>query len=234
MGCRTSYESKKVSCDSKKVSCESKKVCPPSRGIVSHDKIGAVKSGRLQYFFHSPSSKLPIRDVRNEQRQGFKTEPHIEIGAENYWNCCYQSNNIIPMINNNEGYLFLMTTCRNWALGNLYGLKLIVGYIKVKQHWLVKNPDRGERHYFVKGPVFLYHFKDSIPITRISYSKWTRTMLVSAEDTETILAHFKNKKNILKDCVREIRRLDQDNLTCLRKLQNANCAFSKDCLRWAL
>ncbi|KKN43011.1 hypothetical protein LCGC14_0707370, partial [marine sediment metagenome] len=42
--------------------------------------------GRLQYFFHSPSSELPIRDVLDEQKKGHKTEPHIEIGAENYIN----------------------------------------------------------------------------------------------------------------------------------------------------
>lgn len=39
--------------------------------------------GREQFFWHYPYSELPIRDVRN------KTEPHIEISAENYLRSCY-------------------------------------------------------------------------------------------------------------------------------------------------
>lgn len=70
------------------------------------------EKGRLQYFFHSPSSKLPIRDVLNEQKRGYKTEPHIEIGAENYINRCYQSNNIMPFLKSKGKYLFLFTTCK--------------------------------------------------------------------------------------------------------------------------
>jgi len=30
------------------------------------------EKGRLQFFFHSPSSELPIRDVLNEQKKGHK------------------------------------------------------------------------------------------------------------------------------------------------------------------
>jgi hypothetical protein len=58
------------------------------------------EKGRLQFFFHSPSSELPIRDILNEHGKGHKTEPHIEIGAENYINCCYQSNNIVHCLLN--------------------------------------------------------------------------------------------------------------------------------------
>jgi hypothetical protein len=58
---------------------------------------GLEERGRLQFFFHSHSSELHIRDVLNEQKRGYKTEPHIEIGAENYIFCCYQSNNIMNL-----------------------------------------------------------------------------------------------------------------------------------------
>lgn len=34
--------------------------------------------GREQFFWHYPKSTLPIRNITK------KTEPHIEIGAENY------------------------------------------------------------------------------------------------------------------------------------------------------
>lgn len=91
---------------------------------------GLDERGRLQFFFHSPSSSLPIRDVLNEQRSGCKTEPHIEIGAENFLNCCYQSNNIIPFLRSREKYLFLFTKCKNANLSQ-YNKKLIVG---LKRH----------------------------------------------------------------------------------------------------
>lgn len=43
-----------------------------------------LDTGREHYFQHYSKSKLPIRDVI------VKTEPHIEIGAENYLRRCYQ------------------------------------------------------------------------------------------------------------------------------------------------
>jgi hypothetical protein len=46
------------------------------------------ETGRLHYFYHSPSSDLPIRDVLGEQGAGRKTEPHLERNAENYCCCC--------------------------------------------------------------------------------------------------------------------------------------------------
>lgn len=70
------------------------------------------KKGRLQFFYHSPSSELPIRDVLNENKKGHKTEPHIEIGAENYINPCYQSY-IKSFAKSDEEYLFLFTRCKD-------------------------------------------------------------------------------------------------------------------------
>ena len=50
------------------------------------------ETGRLHYFYHSPSSDLPIRDVLGEQGAGRKTEPYLERNAENYCRCCWQPN----------------------------------------------------------------------------------------------------------------------------------------------
>ena len=180
------------------------------------------ETGRLQYFFHSPSSAMPIRDVLNEQKQGHKTEPHIEIGTENYWAHCYQSNNIIPFIRNNEKYLFLMTTCRNKGLEQFCGKKFVVGYILRKSTW------KRNEWCFVKGDTLLFSFEDAIPITELGYSKWIRTKLVNKKDTKKILSHFKKQKNILQDCIMEIKRLDKDNITCIRR----KCDFKDECLRW--
>jgi hypothetical protein len=181
------------------------------------------ENGRLQFFYHSPSSKLPIRDVLREQGQYYKTEPHIEIGAENYWTACYQKNNIVPFIRNNEKYLFLMTTCRNENLKPFFGRKFIVGYIFMKL-----SGENIKGIYYVKGDTFLYSFNDAIPITELGYSKWTRVKLVDKRDAKKILNHFRNRKNILQDCIMEIKRLDKDNKTCRRK----ECSFKTECLRW--
>jgi len=57
--------------------CRSKPVKPSCK----HEKYiidDLEDSGREQFFWHYSKSKLPIRDIIR------KTEPHIEVGAENY------------------------------------------------------------------------------------------------------------------------------------------------------
>ncbi len=191
------------------------------------DQKNLKEAGRLQYFFHSPSSELPIRDVLNEQNQAHKKEPHIEIGAENYWVACYQPNNIVPFIRSNEKYLFLMTTCRNKKLKPFYGKKFIVGYIVKKS-----SGENTKNVYFVKGDTRLYSFKDALPISKLGYSKFTRMKLVDEGDTQKILRHFNKRKNVLKKCIKEIKRLDKDNITCLRIKEGYKCPFKDECLRW--
>ena len=101
------------------------------------------EKGRLQYFFHSPSSKFPIRDVLDEQKRGDKTEPHIEIGAENYINRCYQSNNIMPFLKSKGKYLFLFTTCKAKD-HKYYNRKCIVGFISKKKYSSILNKENNE------------------------------------------------------------------------------------------
>jgi len=64
--------------------------------------------GMVQYFYHLPSSKLPIRDVLNEQGKGHKTEPHIEIGAENFCAECHARAKWFEAIFGNEGTTSLL------------------------------------------------------------------------------------------------------------------------------
>lgn len=206
--------------------CKSNKA-KSKRGYKNVDTGSLLEKGRIQFFYHSPSSKLPIRDVLNEQREGNKTEPHIEIGAENYWACCYQRNNIIPFIKNNEKYLFLMTTCRNKELKEFYRKKFIVGYI-VKQ---IIGQLNGPK--FIKGDTYLFSFEDAIPIESLGWHYKLRGIkLVNEEETKAILDHFSNKTNILNSCVNEIRKLDKNNKTCLKISENKSCEFEKECLRW--
>ena len=56
----------------------------------------------------------------------------------------------------------------------------------------------------------------------ISTHKWVDENL-----TNTLLMHFKEKENILKDCVREIVRLDEAIVTC----KEDQCEYSNECER---
>jgi hypothetical protein len=187
---------------------------------------GLEACGRLQYFYHSPSSRLPIRDILNEQGQGKKKEPHIEIGAENYWAPCYQRNNIIPFTKSKEKYLFLMTTCRNRKFKDYYGKKFVVGFI-VKKSVGNRNGLR-----YVKGDIFLYSFKDAMPLEKLRYSTRTRMQKVDEEKTAKLLSHFRSRRNIMEDCIQEIKRLDKDNGTCPRESEKRKCEFYNECKRW--
>ncbi|TAN41155.1 MAG: hypothetical protein EPN24_04230, partial [Candidatus Methanoperedens sp.] len=114
------------------------------------DKINLPKleeKGMIQYFYHSPSSELPVRDILEK----LKTEPHIEIGAENYLAKCYPTN-ISKFAGSDMKYLFLVTTCKKKEINRKFGKnktnQFIVGYI-VKE----KAFDTGG-HICVRGSTF--------------------------------------------------------------------------------
>ena len=202
--------------------------------LIKIDKSSLNDTGRLQFFFHSPSSKLPIRDILNEQKQGHKTEPHIEIGAENYINCCYQGNNIKPFSNNNEKYLFLFTNCKSKQLNEYYGKRYIVGYIE--KEFRVECSG----HCAVKGCVNIFSFEDSYPLSHLDLpgeNKAThiRVKRIYKDDAQSILETFKGKRNIIKECIEEIKRLDElnriEDKTC-KVLKGEKCRFQTECLRW--
>ncbi len=193
------------------------------------------EKGRVQYFFHSPSSELPVRDILNEQKQGHKTEPHIEIGAENYICCCYQKNNIVPFLKSREKYLFLFTTCKKRELEGYYDKRFIVGYItKTKQIFI-----DCDSHYAVRGETRLFSFEDAYPLEcLISNPKEIRMLKLLPAKTKKILNHFQGRKNILYNCVRKIKKLDENNKkkdkTC-KILRGESCRFQKNgCLRWGM
>ena len=162
----------------------------------------------------------------------FKTEPHIEIEAENYLRRCYQRS-IRWFIENNMKYIFLLTKCRNKRLKRFYGEQFIVGYIErreVGQH-------RG--HYFVKGEVKIAHFEESYPILNLFNRKLSRRELLShryyvldSDKTAEIIQFLKNSRNILRECVEEIKRLDPCNKTCHYAQDPGKCMFFQECLRF--
>ena len=59
---------------------------------------------------------------------------------------------------------------------------------------------------------------------------------VSTAQTKKILDNFQGRRDILHDCVKEIKKLDEKNVkknkTC-KVLRGGNCKFQKNgCLRW--
>ena len=185
------------------------------------------EKGRLQYFYHSPSSKLPIRDVMNEQGAGYKTEPHIEMGGENFLKTCFQSS-IRSHALTDERYLFLMTTCRNQEFPDVYGTKSIVGYIDKKGSGI--KMINGKEARFVFGETYMYPFGNAIPITELGYNWWTRLRLVDEADTSRILERFSGLDNILHECIDEIERLDPSGKTCMDN--KSSCFFKDVCKRY--
>ncbi len=195
------------------------------------------ETGRLQFFFHSPISDLPVRDVGNKQGKGYKTEPHIEIGAENFIECCYQKKNIVPLLRNQEKYLFLFTTCRNKKLP-FNGKRFIVGFI-TKQKF-ISNVQEAEKFYAVRGETKIVNFKDAVPLEDLyppnyPFINKIRVKLIDEKESKILLEHFKDKTNIIQNCIDEIDKLDNDNLeqnkSCL-KLRGKECAYLKECLRF--
>ncbi len=183
------------------------------------------EKGRLKFFYHCPDSKLPIRNVLEGKKNGEKTEPHIEIGTENYLNCCYQDY-LKTAIEDKEKYIFWMTTCENFTLPE-FNERLIVGYLILQQSKKVAQ-DR----FFFKGKPFIFDFKDALPVKDLGYTAKPRMQTVNELNTKKILAHFEGKENIINECIEEIKIKDPKNITCYRVTSNFECNYKDECLRW--
>ncbi len=146
------------------------------------------------FFYHYPYSTLPIRDIRR------KTEPHIEIGADNFLRRCHQDNAIIPSLKSKAKYLFLSTVCENPPR---YGrIKQIVGYIEKKG--FIKRDDKKGTFYAVLGEPFFIPFKFAPTHREVGLINGRRFGSVNGQITRKILTFFSNIENIFIQCVKEI------------------------------
>lgn len=181
---------------------------------------GSEKSGRLHFFYHSPSSTLPVRDVKGEQTGKTKFEPHIEKNAENYCVRCYQDN-IRAFLRSAEKYLFLCTTCKSKKLPRQHDKKFIVGYI-VKAKCIRRPRQRGKERVAAQGATRLYSFRDAYPLGRLRRERNFRHMRkkLSTAETGRLLAHFSGRSNIRQACLRELSRLKR----CLRRGNSDACS----------
>ncbi|MCJ7635137.1 hypothetical protein MUP77_22440 [Candidatus Bathyarchaeota archaeon] len=191
------------------------------------------KRGRIHYFYHSPFSTLPIRDVCNGQGEGWKTEPHIEIGAENYVGPCRPTNIVAHLNRDDETYLFLVTTCRNRQMQE-NNITYFVGYIEKSEELITKD-----KRHALKGRIFLFPFEKCVPYKSI-FQHFAPMRLVDEKTIKTLLSRLpkpeeKDRLSFLRECVKEIRKLDKRNKkerkTCLI-LRGEDCDYKSECLRW--
>lgn len=184
--------------------------------------------GREQFFWHYPRSKLPIRNITE------KTEPHIEIGAENYLRRCIQPN-IRGFCHSRERYLFLCTTCKNreMAGGRFFGKRFVVGYIE-KKSW--KNMDG---YLTVIGDVYIVPFNEKLEYGSLGFNRSRGMQRFNNKDTEKLLGLIESQENIRNECIEEMIRAEAKEREigsyipiedeCLG-LKN-RCFFKNDCLR---
>jgi hypothetical protein len=156
----------------------------------------------------------------DEQGQGQKSEPYIEKNAENYCVPCYQKNNIVPFLKSTEKYLFLFTTCKSRCpeMARFFGRRFIVGYI-IKQRCLERY-HQGELHYAVQGKTKLVAFREAFDLKNLDSRprhRHIRVRLVNAGETKSILRRLDQGKNVLKQCLGELRRVTR--LGCSRSAE---------------
>ena len=175
------------------------------------------ETGRLHYFYHSPSSDLPVRDILDELGEGYKTEPHLEMNAENYCGKCMQPN-IKGFLQSGEKYLFLATRCMRKESTHFRKL-YVVGYL-LKQHYELR---RG-RFYAVFGDTRLYKFDDAYPLhpPTANFRHFDRKL--NHGKTIDILEYFDEKKDIFGKCLKEVRKLQKRLPLEVKRKQSKKCA----------
>jgi hypothetical protein len=163
------------------------------------DRSSLGNEGQLQWFFHSPHSEYPVRDIVNRG----KTEPYLEKQAENFCSECYQ-----PSVNtfaetDSRRYLFLFTRCQNDSLYE-HGERRIVGYIDKK-----RRLDMGDRTA-VQGDATLVSFEDSADLIGIVDSpNYVRNEVLDEKVAQRLVDYLDNQENILDDCLEEVERLNR-------------------------
>ena len=198
---------------------------------IEKDHIPFNYIGQIQYYFSDKNSLLPVRDVLNTQNSGFKTEPHIEIGAENFLKKCMQSN-IVQSINKNVKYLFLLTRCQNRILKRHYRQQYIVGYIKIERS-INRTDGHGNKWKSVMGETKTVSWDDAIPVLNYYTKNFDRPRISVYGKLDSVMVNvflnkLKDKEDITDKIIQEIKRLDVENISCIGR----SCEFYNVCKRW--
>lgn len=194
--------------------------------IENHKSDHLENTGREQFFWHYPYSELPIRDIRN------KTEPHIEIGAENYLRGCYQPS-VGSFCLSEERYLFLCTTCKNRTVGNgdFFGRRFMIGYIEKKGY------SRIDRDRLVAiGETYLVPFDEKLSYDKLGLGRSRGMQTFGIEETKRLLDLIHQHKNILDACFQEMIRKEDEarslvDLPIDEECLGKSCTYRDMCLR---
>jgi hypothetical protein len=165
--------------------------------LIDKDHLPLNYKGQIQYYFSDKNSLLPVRDVINSQKKGFKTEPHFENGSENFLKKCMQSN-IVKVINNDVKYLFLLTRCMNKKLP-YYKNQYIVGFIKINNILHINKNDNKWKS--VQGDIKIVNWNNAIPVLDYYTKNFDRPRIGIYGKFDNIMVNeflnwFKNKKDI--------------------------------------
>lgn len=170
--------------------------------------------GRKQPFYHYPHSELPIRDIT------CKTEPHIEIGAENYIRCCIQPN-IRGFCRSTERFLFLCTKCENRKLREHFGKRYVVGYIE-KKVCKIMNDAR----LTVIGKTYVIPFDRRLDYQVLGFMGKSYTKKLNNTETILLLTLIHSRKNILKKCIREMVEKEKEE-----RIRKTKIPIDIECLK---
>ena len=173
------------------------------------------KIGKLCYHYCSKQSHLPIRDILNDHKQGFKLEPNYETSTYNWCKSCNQSSVHAAVQDGLSHILFVTRYTGNKS--DYVGHYFIVGYYEIG--WTTKL--EGRTAIRAKQMCFV-PIEDAYEITD---ERWLRiningksqhlsnlrcaTQRISDNLLDEILRHL-DKHNVIDDYLMEVAQLKAD------------------------
>jgi len=173
--------------------------------------------GVLIYLNTSSKTRLPVRDVINEHKKGFQTDPNYETGTYNFFDC--SNSKLGASAYKNRRSYFLFGTSYQGTSEDYREKYLIIGYMKIdkilevsKRHtrkWMeqreqAKAPvcvDMPECYLFYSEDMNFYDLYDCFELTVEVMKEWGykgrvakhMKLTFSDDNTKKILEHFAGK-----------------------------------------
>ena len=173
--------------------------------------------GVLIYLNTSSKTRLPVRDVINEHKKGFQTNPNYETGTYNFLDCSISKLGVSAYKNRRSHFLF--DTSYQGTSEEYRGKYLIIGYMKIdkilevrKRHtrkWMERREqteapvcvDMPECYGFYSEDMNFYDLCDCFELTEEVMKKWgykgrvakNMKLTFSDEITKKILDHFSGR-----------------------------------------
>jgi hypothetical protein len=199
--------------------------------------------GVLVYLNTSTRTRNPIRDILNEHKKGFQTEPNYETGTYNFFSCI-NSKLITSTFKNKRGYLFFGTSYQGTEESFLKKF-LITGYMHIEKFLDVRK--RHMREWMESGeqsqsPACLdfkeclglhsnemnfYALEDCFELTEAVMKSWGYSgrvakhmkLTFSEKAVQTILEYFGQKQAATDDYIDEVDRLEADKDRILEEIR---------------